>query len=274
VTDWRELLFEAVDRVQRVAKKSAVERERGRVVGIGASGDSTLVVDRDAEREILESLSGVPRLRVISEEKGDSGGRDTEYTAIVDPIDGSSNFGRAIPFYCVSIGITKGRQLSDAAYAIVRNLVNGDTYYAERGIGSSKNGKPIRTSSETNIGDAVVGIDISRAEERTIRDLAPLVSRVKRQVHFGANALELCLMAEGKTDAFVDTRGKMRIVDTAAAYLISKEAGAVFSEPSGSVLQPALELGERFGFVASANATIHGEILALLRRERPSVRRS
>lgn len=274
MTDWKELLFEAAERVQRVAKKSSAERERGRVVGIGASGDKTLVVDRDAEKEILESLSGVPRLRVISEEKGDFGGKDSEFTAIIDPIDGSSNFGRAIPFYCVSIGITKGSQLSNAAYAIVRNLVNGDTYYAERGEESSKNGRPIRTSSETDIAESVVGIDLSRAEEGTIIALAPLVSKVKRQVHFGANALELCLMAEGKTDAFVDVRGKMRIVDTAAAYLIGREAGAVFSTSSGSELKPALELEERFGFVASANATIHGKILGLLRQERPSVRRS
>lgn len=274
MTDWKQLLFEATERVQRVAENSSGERERGRVVGTGASGDRTLVVDRDAELEVLDSLSGIPSLRIISEEKGDFGGRDSEYTAIIDPIDGSSNYSRAIPFYCVSIGITKGSQLGDAAYAIVRNLVNGDAYYAERGKGSSKNGRPIRTSSETDIAEAVVGIDLSRADEITIGDLAPLVSKIKRQVHFGANALELCLMAEGKTEAFVDIRGKMRIVDTAAAYLIAREAGAVFSTSSGSELKPALEMGERFGFVASANATLHGKILGLLRRERPSVHRS
>jgi myo-inositol-1(or 4)-monophosphatase len=274
VTDWKEVLSEACGRAQAVAEKASAGRGRSREVGVGASGDRTLAADRDAEEEILDSLSGIAGLRIISEEIGEVGDKAGRVTAIVDPIDGSSNFGRAIPFYCTSIAIVEGTHLRDVRHAMVRNLVNGDVYYSERGCGSTKNGRLIRTSTESEASESVVGIDMSRASEGTIIDLAPLISRVKRQVHFGANALELCLVAEGKEEAFVDVRGRMRITDFAGGYLIASEAGAVVSNPQGAELDPALRLGERFGFVVSANDELHRVVLGLLRRERPSARRS
>ena len=150
-------------------------------------------------------------------------------------------------------------------FAIIRNLVSGDVYYAEKGEGATKNGKRIETSSETELSRSVVGIDMSRASEKTIVSLAPLVAKVKRQVHYGANALELCLLAEGKVEATVDVRGMMRITDFAGGYLIAKEAGAVLTDPEGKNLEPALKLGERFSYVASGNGRIHRQILGALK---------
>lgn len=265
MTDWKELLMDACERVQAVVEGSNSPRARGRVVGTGAAGDETLVADREAEKEILDSLSSVAPLRVISEEIGTVGDRSARYTAIVDPLDGSSNFGRGLPFYCTSIGIAEGTGIRDMKRAIVRNLVNGDVYYAERGVGATKNGKKIRTSYVSELSESVVGVDLSRASMSTTVRLAPLVSSVRRQVHFGANALELCLLAEGKFEAFVDLRGKMRITDFAGAFLIASEAGAIFSAPDGKALEPALGLEERFGFLASANRSIHRRILDRLR---------
>lgn len=265
MTDWKELLMEACERVQSVVSRSNSAHERRRVVGTGAAGDKTLAADRDAEREILDSLSSAGRVRIISEEIGTLGERKAKYTAIVDPIDGSSNFSRGLPFYCTSIGIVEGKSIRDVRYAIVRNLVNGDIYYAERGVESSKNGRKIESSSERSLSESVAGIDLSGVSEITMARLAPLVAAVKRQVHFGANALELCLVAEGKVETFVDIRGKMRITDYAGAYLIASEAGAIFSSPEGNQLEPALDLEERFGFVASANENLHKNVLERLR---------
>ena len=82
-------------------------------------------------------------------------------------------------------------------------------------------------------------------------------------MHLGANALELCLLAEGRIDAFVDVRGKIRITDFAAAYLIASEAGAKITDADGKKLRPEFDLGHRFSFVASANPSLHKEILQL-----------
>jgi myo-inositol-1(or 4)-monophosphatase len=91
------------------------------------------------------------------------------------------------------------------------------------------------------------------------------MAKIKRQVHLGANALELCLLAEGKLEATIDARQMIRVTDVAGGYLISKEAGAIMTTPQGMELAPAFDLKARFSYVASANASIHGQIMETLR---------
>jgi myo-inositol-1(or 4)-monophosphatase len=249
----------------RVVGRLRSREERGRVVGIGASGDKTLLADREAETAIAKSLAKARQVRMLSEEAGDVGDKSANLIAVVDPVDGSSNFERRIPFYCTSIAVAEGSRLADVKFGLVRNLVNGDVYYAERGRRATKNGKRIATSMISELREAVLAVDLSRTDEGTFSGLARVVTLAKRQVHFGANALELCLLAEGLVDGFVDVRGKTRIVDFAAGYLIAKEAGALFSGREGEELAPKLEMRERFGFVASANPRLHRKIMNALK---------
>ena len=264
MTDWQPVLMDASRRVQKVADAAFRGRKRSRILGTGASGDKTLFVDRRAETEIIDTLSNADDIRILSEEKGEAGPKDARYLAVLDPIDGSSNFSRGIPFYCTSICIIDGRSFRDSRYALVRNLVNGDVYYAELGRGATKNGRRIRTSRVAKLPDAIGGVDISRTTPEVVEGLAPLLAALKRQVHFGANALELCLVADGVIDTFVDVRGKMRVTDLAAAYLVAREAGAFVTTASGEELNPPLKLTARFDYVASANAGLHSELLSRL----------
>jgi len=87
---------------------------------------------------------------------------------------------------------------------------------------------------------------------------------VRKPAHFGANALEQAFLADGKVDAFVDIRDRMRVVDFAAGYLIAKEAGAVMSDPSGKPVNTNVSLEEKFNVVASCNSTLQEKILKLL----------
>jgi myo-inositol-1(or 4)-monophosphatase len=262
LTDWQRLLTEASQRAMRVVRETG-SRDRARALGRGASGDKTLVADRRAEDVLLRSLESVGDLGVLSEERGRVGRQDARYLAVLDPLDGSSNFSRGIPFYCTSIGVLEGRRLRDARYALVRDLVHGDVFYAERGRGAWKNGKRISVSRVKDVSEAIVGIDISMSSSHVIERLGPLLAAAYRQVHLGANALELCMVAEGRVDAFVDIRGRMRITDLAAAYLIALEAGARVTGMHGEELDPAVDLGSRFSYVA-AGKKLHEEILALL----------
>jgi myo-inositol-1(or 4)-monophosphatase len=262
--DWEKLLLEATGKVQIAVQALAVQGNREQIVGVGASGNRTIVADKRAEDELLDALVRVEGVRVLSEEAGEIGDSNAKVLAVVDPIDGSSNFEKGIPFYCTSVAIANGASLKDIYFGIVRNLVSGEVYTATKGGGAKKNGKKIRTSETTELSKAVVGIDISRASEETLEGLLPLIGRVSRQVHYGANALEICLMAEGKTDAFVDVRGRMRTVDFAAAQLIATEAGGVVSAPEGSDLRPSMDLESRFSFVASSNKGLHRKILECL----------
>ena len=66
--------------------------------------------------------------------------------------------------------------------------------------------------------------------------LTALIAQTKHIRHFGANALELCFVADGLTDAFVDIRGKLRTTDVAAGFLILKEAGGIVTTPDNRAL--------------------------------------
>ena len=245
---------------------SSVARQgrRGEELGVGASGDRTLLADRAAEGEILSALKQVGGVRILSEEAGETGDRGASTLAVVDPLDGSSNFERGIPFYCTAVAMVEGASIDGATLGVVRDLVSGDVYVGVRGKGATKNGRPIRTSARARLAEAVIGMDVSRTPARFVERLAPLVSATKRQVHFGANALELCYLADGRIDAFVDLRGKIRVTDFAAAYLIAKEAGAVFTDAEGAPVRPQFDLEHRFGFVGSASGGLHKEILRLV----------
>ncbi len=95
--------------------------------------------------------------------------------------------------------------------------------------------------------------------------LIPLLEKTKHLRHFGADALEICYVADGKTDAFIDIRGKLRVTDIAAAYLIIREAGGIMVTPEGDELDVALDATQRVAFIAAASKTFYTEIQKLLK---------
>lgn len=272
--EWEEFLLRATDKVWRKVAPLAKRGGRGRTVGTGAAGDKTIYADKLAEDLLIDQLTRVGGVSILSEEAGTAGDRRGRTLAVVDPLDGSSNFERGIPFYCTSVAIVEGSSLDDTVVGVVRDLVTGDVYAAMRGKGATKNGKPIATSKTTDLTRAVVGVDLSRGPPGLAAALAPLIQGVKRQVHLGANALELCYLAEGRTDSFVDLRGRMRVTDFAAANLIAREAGATISGAPGRSLEVSFDLDRRFSFVASANPAVHRKVLALCGEPQRLVARS
>ncbi len=260
---WERLLIATTAKVRTKVVPLARRGQRGKTVGVGASGDRTIFADKVAEDILLGALLDVDGVRVLSEETGRAGARNGDTLAIVDPLDGSSNFERGIPFYCTSVAVAEGGSVGSISAGVVRDLVTGDVYHAVKGKGARKNGRRIRTSRVSRLPEAVVGVDLSSSSPALVSGLARLVTGAKRHVHLGANALELCYLADGTIDAFVDVRGRIRITDFAAAYLIAKEAGATITGPGGAALDPRFDLEHRFSFVGSANAPLHGEILRL-----------
>ena len=92
-----------------------------------------------------------------------------------------------------------------------------------------------------------------------------MIAKTKHIRHFGANALELCYVANGLTDAFVDIRGKLRTTDVAAGFLILKEAGGIVTTPDNQVLNVELDPKQTVSFIASGNMQIHEKILSLVK---------
>ncbi len=238
-------------------------------LGKGAGGDQIKLVDLAAEKAIVEVLlqQGLS-FTLVSEESGieEFGTQPRNYFITVDPVDGTTNMMRGLPFYCTSIAVSHGSMLSNVFVGLVSDLHNDTTYISMKGKGAFRNGTKISTSTLVSLDEAVIGLDLNSYK---VKELAPqlseLIKKIKHIRHFGANALELCFVAEGLTEAFVDIRGKLRATDVAAGFLILKEAGGIVAGLDGRGVDAKLDPKETVTFVASGNSQIQENILSLLR---------
>jgi myo-inositol-1(or 4)-monophosphatase len=240
-------------------------------LGKGAGGDNIKLVDLAAENAIVKTLQDYDlAFTLISEESGVKkfGSSSQQFYVTVDPIDGTTNFMHKIPFYCSSIAISSKPILSDIKIGIVVDLFHDITYIAQKNKGAYCNGKKIFTSDCEFLEDAVIGLDVNCNK---IEDFAPkienLIVEAKHVRHFGANALELCYVADGKTEAFVDVRGKLRTTDMAAGYLILKEAGGTLTNLKNYPLDSKLDPRINVNFIASGNNRIHKTLLNLVNHD-------
>jgi len=236
--------------------------ESKQVLGKGFGGDQTLLVDEVAEKAIIDYLE---RHRIactfIGEERGVQRlGNKPEFYLIADAVDGTTNATRGIDFVSTSLAVAPTDDLGRIEAALVMNLCDGETFEAEKGKGSRSNCKEIRTSDVVSLGEAVLGIDVSRSPD-SVEPTIPFMQKAKSVRSFGSAALEICHVASGRLDAYVDLRGMLRALDFAAAMLIVKEAGGIFVQRDGRGFD-GYRLSElnRFSVLAAANENIYREL--------------
>ena len=197
----------------------SIEGHRGR----GYSGDrpTQYHLDVEADRAGLKVLIG-SGMRVVSEESGVSG--HGPVTVVIDPIDGSTNCDRGVPFYSTSLAALVNGEL---VAALVSNLATGTLFEAEAGSGATRDGVPIHPSSSTTIAGSIVsfsGLPSHHAGWAQLRVL-------------GSASLECCLVADGSLDLFaVAQRSTLHSWDYLAGLLIATEAGAVAADYEGRAL--------------------------------------
>lgn len=240
-----EILFRIALAVQRTVRDAAGSPHRADVVATSAGGTPTEELDRLAEHEILRSLEA-ERVdwNVVSEEIG-SVDRGGARTLVVDPIDGTSNALRQMPFFTVSLALGS-RDLDGIDHGVVRDLERGTTYWASRGTGAFRDGRPIRTRPRRARGE-VVFLNLGRRSGPRATRLASAARRVRS---LGCASLELMMVAQGSADAFLfenaDPTLNLRVTDIAAAYRILVEAGGGVGNADGAPLGPLpLGIGER-----------------------------
>lgn len=231
----------------------------GEELYIGADNTPTERIDRAAEDLVLSVFREKKICRsLLSEEAGmvDVGG--DAGTAYLDPVDGTFNAVSGIPFYALSIGLSDGDQMI-AGY--VKNLANGETFTAIRGEGAYLNGNPIQVSTETMLDHSAMSV---YAKKFDMTRMMQLGHKIRRWRLLGASALELCYVACGRLDGFVDMRGTLRVTDAAAGILICQEAGGRVSLPDGSpVTFPDNVVSGRC--LVATNRVIHRKVVEYLR---------
>lgn len=270
---WTQILVQCRDNVQKYIRPLLKEMRKPQPnLGIGAGGDPVKKIDLAAEKAIVDTLQKHKiTFTLISEESGmiEYGTNPQQCYVTADPIDGTTNLIRGLPFYATSIALSNEPTLGAVHSALVTDLFHGTTYTARKGAGAFRDNKRIIPSSNIAVEESVIGIDLNSYR---IQKLAPkltaLMGEAKHMRHFGANALELCYVADGTIDAFIDIRGKLRTTDMAAASLIIKEAGSIISTPEGKQLDARLDPHQRVEFIAASNENIHRRILSLIKYQK------
>lgn len=269
-TNWQQILTECKNNVQTSIKpclKTLKEPQPN--LGKGAGGDFMKPVDLAAEKAIINTIEANSiSFTLISEESGVQtfGRSPEEYYVTVDPIDGTTNLTHGLPFYACSIAVSRKPFLADVFAGLVVDLHHDITYTAFKEAGAFRDGEKITTSKNFLLEEAVVGLDLNTYKvKEVIPKLTDFIAKTKHIRHFGANALELCYVANGLTDAFVDVRGKLRTTDVAAGFLIVKEAGGLVTTPENKELNVPLDPKQTVSFVASSNLQIHKKILSLVK---------
>ena len=212
--------------------------------------DSQYLVDLRADAAALEVLQGAG-VAVFSEESEITGafGED-DICVIVDPLDGSTNASRGVPWFATALcAIDKSGM---RAGLVVNQAMQNDRYWATTNGGAFHNGVVMRPSSCIDLGEAIVGISgmpIQRPKWAQFRAL-------------GAAALDICLVADGVTDAWIDFNSH-GVWDYLASILICQEAGAQVIEYQGRDLIVEDHSHRRTPIVAATS-----ELLTLAKRIR------
>ena len=268
--DWQQILTEIKPAIQTAIKPLlATIHEPQPNLGMGAGGDFMKPVDLAAENAIVQTLlKNRVSFTLASEESGikEYGNTPKSCYVCADPIDGTTNLIRGLPFYCSSIAISNTPDLEGVYTGAVIDLVHNEVFYAYKGKGAYRDGQRIYTTKTQSLDEAVVGMDLNAYKTKLNMTIAAnVIENAKHTRHFGANALEVSHLAAGLTDAFIDIRNKIRTTDVAAGFLIAKEAGAIITDPNNNPINVPLDPKQRLDFVASANKELHKQILSLIK---------
>jgi myo-inositol-1(or 4)-monophosphatase len=240
-TDWLGFCRRAAGAARDAVHAYGSAAERAVETGRGEGGDTAYVIDRAAEDAVFREIErlGVP-VTAISEERGEieiAGGGPVRI--VIDPVDGSLNAKRGLPFACVSIAIASGPRMGDVEVGWVAELDPrltatdeprpGRDWWAVKGEGAFRDGEalpPLRPGPLE-----VLGLETARPE--LVAAAASAIESVgaRRVRALGSVAMTLCLVAAAQLDAMVSLR-PIRSVDAAAAQLLVTEAGGAVSFPA------------------------------------------
>ena len=261
---------------ERVAlEAAALVRDRRRAgVEVTAQKSSAVdvvtKVDQESEQLLRERLAELRPGDGFFGEEGGRAGSDSGVTWVVDPIDGTVNFLYGIAQYAVSVAAVDD---ADRALAgVVVDVAHGDVFSAARGSGATKNGVAIRVREPGPMAEQLFLTGFAyQASVRQVQGaaVARLVSEVRDIRRMGSAALDLCSVAAGTADAYVEEGP--HLWDWAAAGLVASEAGARVAVLPGASGQDCVVCAPMEGFAEVLDLVSHCGFLGpgTARDERP-----
>lgn len=191
-----------------------------------------LVTETDlaAEKAIIEILLVESDYEILSEESGTSN-INTGPKWVIDPLDGTNNFARDLPFFAVSVGLMDG---AESQVGVIIDPVNKKEYYATKGGGAFFNGEKIILPEFDNsyIPMLFLNHGYAEADRSKFKELSKRLASNYNILKLGTTALELCYIASGSADGFICSGDELW--DFAAGIVIAREAGCVFTDWQGN----------------------------------------
>lgn len=233
-----------------------------RVRRITQYGNVVAEIDLIAERILKDVIeeSGAPVI-LISEDEGIGriGCEEPKYVLVADPLDGTTNFRRSIPFYGFSLALAIPKaspRLSDVIAGLVMDLCHDEVFLAQRtGRADDEQEGKDPDPDKLMVSLYTYGVKI---DPRYFELHPHLLIR-----GLGSLALELCYVAKGRIDAVVEARGIARTVDVAGSIPFLEAAGGVITDLDGEDLDPELDVAPKMSFIAARNRSIARKILDL-----------
>jgi myo-inositol-1(or 4)-monophosphatase len=265
MTDWLAFCRGAVADLEEVLHGLPTRAEREPVLRLGEGGDDTTGIDAAAEDAVERRLDALDAdLTLVSEELGIRAfGSGVGPTVVVDPIDGSVNAKRGIPFFSLSVAVADGPTMDDVFLGYVYDFGAREEWVAERGATALLDGAALTAPGPKD------PIEILSLEGTTTGAIAEAVPGIRALAHrlrvMGSLALSLCHLAAGRVDAVCCLK-PARSVDIAAAQLLVRERGyavELYEDPPFG--KAPLDLGQRSRVVAAAT----GELCAAIARALP-----
>ncbi|WP_210514229.1 inositol monophosphatase family protein [Hymenobacter terricola] len=235
-------------------RQEAATFDRGKIEHKGLH-DLVSYVDQETERRLVAGLRQLlPAAGFITEEG--TAGPDTqtqEFTWIIDPLDGTTNFVHGLPVYSISVALLQGQEL---AVGVVHEVGRDESFRAVRGGGAFCNDQPIHVTDITALNDSLIATGFPYKDfgkmDQFLQILGAFFSRSHGVRRLGSAAVDLAYVAAGRCEAFFEFN--LNSYDVAAGILLVREAG-------GHVTQFLVDGDPLFGReVVASNGLLHTEI--------------
>jgi myo-inositol-1(or 4)-monophosphatase len=264
--DWLSLCRGCAADINVVLEELPTRTEREPVLRQGKGGDDTTAIDAAAEAAVVARLAELESdFLLVSEELGERPfGAGGPIRVVVDPIDGSVNAKRGIPYFSLSIAVAEGPSMGDVGFGYVYDFGAREEWVAERGRGARLNGSLLGTPPPK---DPIEILSFEATTTGYIADKASSLLGVAERLRvMGSLALSLCHLAAGRVDAVCSLKAA-RSIDIAAAQLLVRERGyaiELFEDPPFAAAP--LDLIGRSRVVAAATPALCAEIAEALRQ--------
>lgn len=219
-----------------------------------AENDFVTEADQRAEATIIDTIRrNYPGHAFLAEESGETGDSDTVW--VIDPIDGTMNFMRGVPHFCVSIGC---RVNGVVEHGVIYDPVKDELFIAERGKGASVDGHRMRVSNTVRLRESMLSTGFAYRRQGDITTYLPLYNRMLSACghmrHSGSAALDLAYVAAGRLDGYWEIG--LSAWDLAAGMLMVRAAGGIASDAHDNDADPLVT-----GNILATNPKLYPQML-------------